>query len=477
MDNARKFYIDGKWIDPQDVRTLAVLNPATEREITSVALAGPDDVDAAVAAAVAAFSTYSRTTIPERLALLDRILEVYRTRSTEIGEAISAEIGAPRALAVDVQAAVGAIHLETTRNVLANFEFEKALGTTLVVHEPIGVCALITPWNWPIHQIVPKVAAALATGCTMVLKPSEIAPLSAILFAEVLDEAEVPVGVFNLINGDGPTAGAALAAHPDVAMVSFTGSTRAGVDVAQKAAPTVKRVTQELGGKSANIVLDGADFASIVVRDFGAMCTNTGQSCNAPSRMLVPVARMTEAAEIAAAAAKSIVVGDPAAGTTTMGPLSSQAQFDKVQGYIERGIAEGAVLVTGGPGRPDGLDTGYYVRPTVFSHVTNDMTIARDEIFGPVLVLIGYDDEDDAVRIANDSDYGLSGWVSGDNGRALALARRIRSGEVHVNGADTDFAAPYGGYRQSGNGREFGATGFAEYLETKSILGYFASPA
>jgi aldehyde dehydrogenase (NAD+) len=472
MEHARHFYIDGRWVAPTGDRTRAVINPATEKEIVSVALGESGDVDRAVAAARRAFDGWSSSSVEERMSLLERVGEVYAKRSAEIGESICAEIGAPITLAVDVQAAVGSIHLETTRASLADFDFERLQGTTLIVREPIGACALITPWNWPIHQIVPKVAAALATGCTMVLKPSEIAPLNALLFAEVLDEAGVPPGVFNLVNGDGPTVGAALAAHPDVDLISFTGSTLAGIDVARRAAPTVKRVTQELGGKSANIVLDNADLESVIARDLGILCTNTGQSCNAPSRMLVPASRMAEAAELAREAAASIVVGDPRDEGTAVGPLASLEQFEKVQSYLRRGVEEGATLVVGGTGRPVGLDVGYYVRPSVFAHVTNDMSIAREEIFGPVLVLIGYKDEDDAVRIANDSEFGLSGWVSGEPARARALARRIRSGEVHVNGAGTDFAAPYGGYRKSGNGREFGIAGLEEYLETKSILGY-----
>ncbi|WP_345383803.1 aldehyde dehydrogenase family protein [Pseudonocardia yuanmonensis] len=472
MEHARHFYIGGRWVAPSGSRTLPVIDPATEQEIETIALGETADVDAAVTAARRAFGTWSQTSVQERLHLLDRIIEIYTKRAQEIGESISREVGAPRALAVDVQAAVGVIHLETTRKVLADFVFERRHGSTLVVHEPIGVCALITPWNWPIHQIVPKVAAALATGCTMVLKPSEVAPLNALLLAEVLDEAGVPAGVFNLVNGDGATVGAALAAHPGVDMVSFTGSTRAGVEVARAAAPTVKRVIQELGGKSANILLDGDDLAALVARDVGVLCTNSGQSCNAPTRMLVPATRMAEAVQAAAAAAEAVVVGPPGAKDTEMGPLASAAQFRTVQDYIARGIAEGATLVAGGPGRPDGLESGYYVRPTVFADVDNSMTIAREEIFGPVLVLIGYTDEDDAVRIADDSDYGLSAWVSGDAARARALAHRLRAGEVHLNGADTDFGAPYGGYRRSGNGREFGAAGFAEYLETKSILGF-----
>jgi aldehyde dehydrogenase (NAD+) len=368
----------------------------------------------------------------------------------------------------------GLAHFATARKVLADFEFEEQRGNSLIVREPIGVCALITPWNWPLNQIACKVGPAIAAGCTMVLKPSEVAPLDAIILAEILHDAGVPAGVFNLVNGDGPTVGSALSSHPEVDMVSFTGSTRAGIEVARAAAPTVKRVAQELGGKSANIVLDDADLAAVIQRDVGGMCTNSGQSCNAPSRMLVPAGRMDEAAEIAAEAATTVTVGEPLAEGTRIGPVVSQAQYDRIQRLIEQGIAEGAKVVAGGPGKPDGLEVGYYVKPTIFSHVTNDMTIAREEIFGPVLVLIGYEDDDDAVRIANDTPYGLSGYVSGSPDRAREIARRMRTGNVHLNGAGPDFDAPFGGYKQSGNGREWGHLGFEEFLETKAILGYGA---
>ena len=474
MEHAREFYIGGKWVPPHGDETLAVINPATEQEIDSIAMGGSVDVDAAVAAARSAFEDYSSATRDERLALLDRVIEVYGSRMGDIGEVISQEMGAPLKFAVNAQSAAGIGHLMTVRQVLADFEFEHEVGTSLVVREPVGVCALITPWNWPLNQITCKVGPALAAGCTMVLKPSEVAPLSAILFAEVLDEAGVPPGVFNLVQGDGATVGAALSAHPDVDMVSFTGSTRAGIEVARAAAPTVKRVAQELGGKSANIILDDADLATTVARDVAIMCSNSGQSCNAPSRMLVPAARMDEAASAAAAAAADITVGDPNDDSSRIGPVVSQVQYDRIQGLIEKGVAEGARVEAGGPGKPDGLDTGYYVKPTVFSHVTNDMTIAREEIFGPVLVMIGYEDDDDAVRIANDTAYGLSGYISGDAERARAMARRIRTGNVHLNGAQPDFNAPFGGYKQSGNGREWGALGMEEYLETKAIVGYTA---
>jgi len=474
VEHAREFYIDGKWVAPLSSETLAVINPATEEAIESIAMGGPDDVDVAVAAARAAFETYSLTTREERLALLDRIIEVYKGRAGELGEVISREMGAPLWMAQRAQAGAGLGHLLTARRVLAEFDFEEEMGTTLVVREPIGVCALITPWNWPLNQIACKVAPALAAGCTMVLKPSEVAPLNAIVFAEILDEAGVPAGVFNLVQGDGVNVGAPLAAHPDVDMVSFTGSTRAGVEVARAAAPTVKRVAQELGGKSANIILDDADLPSAITRDLTSMCNNSGQSCNAPTRMLVPEARMDEAAAIAAAAAEQIVVGDPTAEGSRIGPVVSAVQYDRIQQLIEKGIAEGAKVEVGGPGKPDGLETGYYVRPTVFSHVTNDMTIAREEIFGPVLVMIGYEDDDDAVRIANDTAYGLSGYISGDPDRAREMARRIRSGNVHLNGAPGDMNAPFGGYKHSGNGREWGRLGMEEFLETKAILGYGA---
>jgi aldehyde dehydrogenase (NAD+) len=471
MDHVKQFYIDGKWVAPRTKDTLAVINPATEEPIESIAMGGPEDVDAAVAAAKKAFETFSLTTKDERLALLDSIIGVYAGRMEELADIISQEVGAPLWLAQAAQAAAGLGHLATARGVLADFEFETAMGTTLLVKEPIGVCGMITPWNWPLNQIACKVAPALATGCTMVLKPSEVAPLNAIIFAEILDAAGVPAGVFNLVNGDGVNVGAPLAAHPDVDMVSFTGSTRAGIEVARAAAPTVKRVAQELGGKSANIVLDDADFAEVIARDMAGMCTNSGQSCNAPTRMLVPNSRMDEAAAIAAEAAKNVNVGDPKESTSNIGPVVSETQFGRIQQLIDKGIGEGAKLEVGGPGRPEGLGTGFYVQPTVFSHVSNDMTIAQEEIFGPVLVMIGYEDDDDAVRIANDTVYGLSGYISGSPERAAAMARRIRSGNVHLNGAGPDFNAPFGGYRRSGNGREWGALGFEEYLETKAIMG------
>ena len=448
-----------------------MINPATEEPIATVALGDAEDVDLAVAAARGAFDSFSQSSREERLDLLDRIIEAYLDRAQDLSDAITNELGAPVWLSEKAHVPAGLAHFKTARQVLAEFKFEEQIGASLVVREPIGVCGLVTPWNWPLNQIACKVGPAIAAGCTMVLKPSELAPLNAIILAEILHEAGVPAGVFNLLNGDGPTVGSGLSSHPEVDMVSFTGSTRAGIEVARAAAPSVKRVTQELGGKSANVVLSDADFSAVIQRDVGRMFMNSGQSCNAPSRMLVPANRMEEAAAIAAAATASVVVGDPWAETTRVGPVVSQNQYDRIQGFIERGLSEGAQLAAGGPGKPDGLDLGYYVRPTVFSHVANDMTVAREEIFGPVLVIIGYDDEDHAIRIANDTPFGLSGYVSGSPERAVEFARRMRTGNVHLNGAPGDFNAPFGGYKQSGNGREWGHMGFEEYLETKAILG------
>jgi aldehyde dehydrogenase (NAD+) len=473
MKDCRQFYIDGKWVAPAKVHDLPVLNPATEEPIATISLGTAADVDKAVAAAKRAFPSFAETSREERLALLQKIIEVYQAHYEEMAETISREMGAPIWLSRAAQAAAGLGHFFEMANVLGRFEFEELRGSTLIRREPIGVCGLITPWNWPVNQIACKVAPALAAGCTMVLKPSEIAPLSGYLFTQILDEAGVPAGVFNMVNGDGPTVGAAISSHPDVDMVSFTGSTRAGVAVATAAAPTVKRVTQELGGKSANIILDDADIEQTVAAGVQGCTLNTGQSCNAPTRMLVPRARMAAAVAAAKSAAESVKVGDPFADGTNIGPLASEAQFDKVQRLIKKGIEEGAELVTGGPGRPDGLGRGYFVRPTVFANVRNEMTIAREEIFGPVLAIIPYDGDEDAVRIANDTPYGLSGYVtSGDLERARKIARRIRSGNVHVNGAQADLGASFGGYKQSGNGREWGEAGLHEFLEQKAVFGY-----
>ncbi len=470
-----KFYIDGQWVDPVESRTLDVINPATEEVYGRISLGSAEDADKAVAAAKRAFVSFSQTTRQERIDLLQAILAEFKNRHNDVAEAIMDEMGAPWELARGAQALSGPQHIKAAIRALEHYDFEEHLGTTNVIREPIGVCGLITPWNWPINQIAVKVAPALAAGCTMVLKPSEIAPFDAIVFAEILDAAGVPAGVFNLVNGDGPGVGTAISGHPDITMVSFTGSTRAGVLIAQNAAPTVKRVAQELGGKSPNILCDDETFEQAVKSGAADMFENTGQSCDAPSRMLVPRHRMDEAAAIAAQVAESLKVGNPRQEGVQMGPVVSAAQFDKIQGLIQAGVDEGATLVTGGPGRPDGLDTGYYVKPTVFANVTNDMTIAREEIFGPVLSIIPYDNEDEAVEIANDTPYGLSGYVSsGSLDRARRIAARLQTGMVHINGAHLDSMAPFGGYKQSGNGREWGAHGIEEFLEVKSIYGYGA---
>jgi len=466
-----KFYIDGKWVDPVEPQTATTVNPATEQASGKIALGSATDVDRAVKAARKAFATWSRTTREERLAVLGRILEEYQKRAGDVAAAITEEMGAPKGLAGGFQVGLGTGHLSTAIEVLKHFKFEEQRGATLIVKEPIGVCGMITPWNWPINQIAVKVFPAMAAGCTMVLKPSQESHFSAQIFAEVLHAAKVPAGVFNLIQGKGSVVGVALSEHPDVDMISFTGSEPAGVDIARRAASTVKRVCQELGGKSANIILDDKDFAANVGKGVTGMMVNSGQTCSATSRMLVPRSRMNEAIEAARGAAAQVTVGDPN-GNFAMGPVVSKGQFQSVQGYIQQGIDEGATLVSGGVGRPEGLTTGYFVKPTVFANVTNDMKIAREEIFGPVLVIVGYDSVDDAIAIANDTEFGLAGNVAGaDLDKVRAVARQIRAGWVSLNDG-FDFNAAFGGYKKSGNGREWGEFGFHEYLETKSLLGY-----
>ncbi|HEY4344511.1 MAG TPA: aldehyde dehydrogenase family protein [Parvibaculum sp.] len=475
MTDYLKFYINGKWVEPSAPKTLDVINPATEESIGKISLGNADDVNKAVAAAKAAFPKFSATSKKERIELLQSIMAVYQKRTPEIAAAITSEMGAPSKLSLYAQAAMGMAHFNTNLELLKSYEFETDKGNTRIVREPVGVCAFITPWNWPINQIACKVAPALAVGCTMVLKPSEVAPINAYLFAEILHEAGVPAGVFNLVNGDGVGVGSPLSAHPDVDMVSFTGSTRAGVLVSKAAADTIKRVALELGGKSANIVLDDADFNKAIAGGVVGMMSNSGQSCNAPTRMLVPAKRHDEAVAIAKAAAATVKAGDPNAEGTTIGPVVSEVQFNKIQALIQKGIDEGATLVAGGVGRPDGLNKGYYVRPTVFANVTNDMTIAREEIFGPVLSILPYKDEEDAIAIANDTVYGLSGYVQGEPEHAKKVASRLRTGNVHLNGAGPDLNAPFGGYKQSGNGREWGEFGFEEFLEVKAVLGFNAA--
>lgn len=473
MREMLNFYIDGQWVEPEKARPLDVVNPATEEVCGRISMGGVADVDKAVAAAKRALPAFAASSREERIALLERIVEEFSKRHDDVAKAIMEEMGAPWKLAKFAQAASGPQHFQAAIEALKDFEFETQHGTTQIVKEPIGVCALITPWNWPMNQVAVKVAPAMAAGCTMVLKPSELAPFDAMILADVMHDAGVPKGVFNLVNGDGPTVGVALSSHPDVAMVSFTGSTRAGVAVAQNAAPTVKRVAQELGGKSANIILDDADFDKAVARGVSACFDNSGQSCNAPTRMLVPQERLDDAVAIAKKRAESTTTGDPQDEGTRMGPVVSQVQWDKIQRLIKAGIDEGATLVTGGPGKPDGLDKGFFVKPTIFSDVTNEMTIAREEIFGPVLCIIPYQDEDDAVRIANDTPYGLSGYVSSaDADRARRVASRLQTGMVHINYASLDSLAPFGGYKQSGNGREWGPHGIDEFLEVKSVYGF-----
>ncbi len=472
MPREELFYIDGEWVTPHGEARLEVVDPATEETIALVPAGTPDDVDGAVRAARAAFPGWSQTPASERAAALRRIAAGLAERAEEIGVTISREMGMPRRFAVTVQTSLPRATFSSFADLATSYAFTVHRGDARVVREPIGVCGFITPWNFPLHQIAGKVAPALAAGCTMVLKPSELAPLNAVLLAEIMDEAGVPPGVFNLVQGEGPTVGEAIASHPDVDMVSVTGSTRAGIAVAKAAADTVKRVTQELGGKSANIILEDADLEKAVAGGVRACFFNSGQACNAPTRMLLPAARYEEAAAIAREAAEAIRVGDPSSPETFMGPLVGHGQYAKVQRLIRSGIDDGARLLCGGPGKPDGLDTGFYARPTVFADVDNAMTIAQEEIFGPVLCLLRYRDDDDAVRIANQTVYGLAAWVSGaDLERAGRIAGRLRAGQVVINNAPPDFTLPFGGYRMSGNGREFGEWGLEEFLETKAILG------
>lgn len=473
MSNNGKFYIDGAWTDPARPRPFDVINPATEEPASRINLGSEEDVDRAVAAARAAFPAYAASSRQDRLQWLMNLLHVYRRRMDEIARTITLEMGAPLWFSKKVQAQVVVNHFLEASRVLKTYPLERLDRGTLIVREPIGVCGLITPWNWPLNQIAAKLASALAAGCTVVVKPSEIAPLSAVILAEVIDEAGFPKGVFNLVQGDGPTVGNAIASHADVDMVSFTGSTRAGIMVAKAAADTVKRVHQELGGKSAHIILPSADLADAVSWGVARCYSNSGQSCQAPARMLVPAARLDEAKAIAKRAAEDHKVGDPLAADSRLGPLASEAQFQRVQRYIQLGMEEGATLVTGGLGRPEGLNRGFYVRPTVFADVTSNMIIAREEIFGPVLSLLSYGSEEEAVALANDSVYGLAGYIhAGDSAEARRVATQLRAGRIYINGAASDTVAPFGGYKRSGNGREVGVFGFEEFHEVKAVLGY-----
>ncbi|MBV6272915.1 aldehyde dehydrogenase family protein [Alcaligenaceae bacterium CGII-47] len=474
MTDYLKFYIDGKWVDPVTPRVGNIIDPYTEQAVAQISYGSAEDVEAAVQVARRAFESFSQTSVADRIALLEAVLAEYKRRAADIAGVLPQEMGAPPWLCVSAQVPVGIAHLKQTIEVLREFSFTQLRGSTAICFEPIGVVGMITPWNWPLNQMMCKIAPALAAGCTMILKPSESAPLSAMLLAEVLHAAGVPPGVFNLVNGTGADVGAALAAHPGIDMITVTGSTRAGIAVALAAAASVKRVTQELGGKSVNIILDDADLQKSVKQGVLACFLNSGQSCNAPTRMLVPRHLQSEAIEIAAAVANGVRFASAGSEAKyTLGPLASKAQFVRVQAYIQTGMDEGATLVAGGLGRPDGLELGYFVKPTIFADVNNDMVIAREEIFGPVLSILPYDSVDEAIRIANDSPFGLSAYVQSDSlERAKQLASQLRTGMVHLNGAPQDVSAPFGGYKQSGNGHEWGDYGFREFLEIKSVMGY-----
>mgnify|MGYP003636965916 CR=1 FL=1 len=471
MRESKEFYINGAWVKPDAPKVFEVINPATEEPAGHIALGNENDVDLAVEAARLAFPSFSRTTKTERIELFDSIIAEFRKRRTELAEAITEEMGAPSKLAENLHAPIGHIHLKIAQTILKDFEFEQLRGSTQIVYEPVGVCALITPWNWPINQIAAKAAPALAAGCTMVLKPSEYSPFSAQIWTEVFAAAGVPAGVFNMIHGDGPTVGGALSAHKDVDMVSFTGSTIAGIEVARGAAPTIKRVHQELGGKSANIIMPDADIADAAEAGFRSVVSNSGQSCNAPTRMLIPARNMDEVSQRLSEVASALNTGNPKENPD-LGPVVSIRQFDRIQKLIQVGIDEGATLVAGGTGRPAGMEKGYFVKPTIFTNVSNDMRIAREEIFGPVLCVIGYEDMDEAITIANDSVYGLAGYIQGKDKDAIdKVASRLRVGQVLINSPHPDGMAPFGGYKQSGNGREWGEYGFEGFLEVKAILG------
>lgn len=474
MRSYLKHYIGGSWVESEGGTRHQVINPATEAAVTEITLGSTADVDKAVAAARTAFDSFSRTSVEDRAALLEAILAEYKKRAGDLADSMAAEMGAPISFARTAQVGTGIGHFMSTIAALRDFAFEERVGNSLVVHEPIGVVALITPWNWPMNQIVAKVAPALAAGNTMILKPSEEAPSCAAIFAEIMDAAGVPAGVFNLVQGDGQGVGSALSTHRGVDMVSFTGSTRAGIQVAKNAADTVKRVHQELGGKSPNVILPGADLSKAVPTGLMSVIMNSGQSCIAPTRMLVHRDQADEATAIAKATMQAVQTGDPAAEGRHIGPVVNKAQWEKIQGLIRKGMDEGAMLETGGPGRPDGIDGGYFVKPTLFSGVRNDMTIAREEIFGPVVTIIPYDDEEDAVRIANDTDYGLSAAVFGTSDEVKRVAPRLRAGMIYVNGGQPDPGLPFGGYKQSGNGREYGKYGLAEFMEVKSLVGALA---
>ncbi|KQV39380.1 MULTISPECIES: aldehyde dehydrogenase family protein [unclassified Rhizobium] len=473
MDHYSKFFINGRWEDPVTPRYMEVIDPSTEKPFAKVAYGTAEDVDHAVKAARQAFKAYSQTTVRERIDFFKKALEIFQRRQPELAHIVTQEMGSPITLSLKAQTEICVGQFLAMIEIMGRYEFEERSGTTVIVKEPIGVVGLITPWNWPIFQVVTKVLPALAAGCTMVLKPSEIAPFDAILFAEILEEAGLPAGVFNLVNGEGGTVGAAISAHPDLDMVSFTGSTMAGIAVAKAAADTVKRVAQELGGKSANILLDDVDLVTAVRRGVAACFSNSGQSCDAPTRMLVKKTHYDDAVRLARQAAEGQTVGSPMDSQTILGPVASKVQFEKIQRLIRTGIDEGANVIIGGLGKPEGFEVGYYVRPTIFSNVTSEMTIAREEIFGPILCIIPYEDEDEAIRIANDTNYGLAAYIqSGNIERARKVARQLRVGSVFINYPERDTKAPFGGYKQSGNGRESSHHSITEYLEVKAMVGH-----
>ena len=475
MNNLRKFYIDGQWVEPLESRDLPVENPATGEQVATTVLGGSADVERAIAAARGAFEGFSQTAREQRLEMMERLLACYMARYDEVAEAITLEMGAPVSFSKAAQADTGRGHIQAAIDALREYRFEENTRNARVVREPIGVCGFICPWNWPINQIVCKVAPALATGCTMVVKPSQVAPLSAYLFADIVDQAGLPKGVFNMVNGSGSEVGNILSTHPEVDMVSVTGSTRVGASVSKAAADTIKRVALELGGKSPHLILDDADMEKAVKWGVFNCFENTGQSCNAPTRMLVPQSRYQEALEIAERTAAKVQVGDPAQEGRHIGPLASQSQYDTTQHYIQKGLDEDARLLCGGLGKPEGFEKGHFAKPTIFADVRNDMTIAQEEVFGPVLAIIPYDDEEQGIAIANDTIYGLAGYVhGGDMARNRRVARRIKAGMIHINGAYQDYDAPFGGYKQSGNGREWGEYAFDDFLEVKAINGYEA---
>ncbi len=477
MKNSNKFFINGEWVKPNSDSTKEVINPSNEQVICEISIGNKIDLDNAVKAAKLAFNEYSNFSKEDKLMILERIILSYKKRMIDLSQAVTLEMGAPKSLSEKAQVPSGLGHFIQTKKVLESFNFEREINFSIVRKEAIGVCGLITPWNWPLNQMACKIAPALAAGCTMILKPSEEAPLSAIILAEIMEDADLPKGVFNLVNGTGPELGNLISKHSDIDMVSFTGSTKAGISVATNSAETIKRVTQELGGKSANIILEDADFSKSVAKGIFHCMNNSGQSCNAPTRMLIPEGKMEDAIRISKETVEKLNIGDPKDENTNVGPVVNKDQFVKILDYINKGIEEGATLITGGKKFPDNLDKGFFIKPTIFANVTTDMVISREEIFGPVLSIIAYKTEEEAINIANDSSYGLSGYISSNNiDKAKKMASKIRTGMIHFNYAPVDQALPFGGYKMSGNGREWGEYGIEDFLETKAIIGINKSP-